>query len=768
MSAADDAHDDAGNALTASNRPPEPSGENTGSDSSRSRAGGPNEVPGDEDGGRHRDSAFMATSKASPFASERGGSNAAAGEEGGEAFDAAKRQKYSKSFLQKRYVDTLPDHLVPLAHEIHQLDEADLVLIADIAETEAMKGVYSLLPYTGSNWFLPSIRECEEGERHWGLGYSWRDGLLVFIGGRRLHIRILNIGVRVVFLVLCWFLLWNMLPHWLVEPGGWVWDPLVLIVVSAVVGGFVCRVLQIPPLVGVLWMGILWNNIPTLHYLTGGVVKHVFDISAKLGLTVILARAGYSLSIKGILPHWKQSLMLATLPFAVEGVVHSLIADKLFKYNGEYNWAFLQGMLCSVVSPAVVVPGTLYLQEMGYGKGVGPLSLMLSAVGIEIVVGVWCANFILGLLFDEQKLAVAIVLGPVQFAGGVLLGIAIGYLYYYVVELLKSEAKRLPNGRYEREHFRSSMDFAFAILLFLCFTMVFFGYRVRLAGGGCVMCVFFAATVSHLWLKDGSKEREEQKRYVGSWLAVTWDQVMLPVLFATMGAKIDISAVFNAEFFPKAVVCLVCSTAVRAAVILCVQLGDGMPWKEKLLVCIGYLGKASAQASIGPIAANLVADMVAKLPDSEKGSLDTIIRYANNVQQMSAMYVMFMAPIASLGLVRGGTVVLTREKQPSREAREARRRTPTSAHDSRNDGNGESRASNGMPSGSVVDEERREEEMTPMEPSDEGPTGGREAASHPVARERAVRDSTEDRGGGGPAPPRQRGKKEEEPLSGGG
>ncbi|KAK7201662.1 sodium/hydrogen exchanger [Novymonas esmeraldas] len=569
--------------------------------------------------------------------------------------------RYSESFVNQSYVKELPAHLMPLAHEIHHLEEEDLVYIADVAHTMANRDLYSLLPYTGSNWFLPSIRECGDGERHWELRYSWKEGLIVAIGGRRLSIRALNIFIRVCFLVLIWFTLWNMLPRWLVEPGGYVWDPAVLVVVSAIVGGLICRILQLPPLVGVLWVGIMWNNIPTLKYLTHGIVKEVYDICSKLGLTVILARAGYKLAIKDIIPHWKQTALLATMPFAFEGVAHSLIANKIFDYDNNYNWAFLQGMLCSIVSPAVVVPGSLYLQDLGYGRGVGPLSLMLSAVGIEIVIGVWCANFIIGLIFYDQQLAVSIVLGPVQFIGGTLIGIALGVLFFYVVELIKQEAHRLPNGKYTRAHLNSCMDFSFFIFLFGCYAMVFFGYKMSLAGGGCVMCVFFSATVAHMWSRTGKVEHEDHKKYVATWLALTWDQAMMPILFATMGAKIDVKSIFNGYFFPKAIICMVCSTAVRLIVIFVIQIGSGMPWKEKLLVCVGYLGKASAQASVGPIAANLVAGMVAALPPSEKHSLDTMAKYANNVQQISAMYVMFMAVVASLGLVRGGTLVLKRE-----------------------------------------------------------------------------------------------------------
>lgn len=579
----------------------------------------------------------------------------------GEGGANRQRLRYSESFRNQSYVKDLPVHLMPLANEIHKLDDDDLAYISDVTHTMANRDLYSLLPYTGSNWFLPSIRECEDDEKHWELRYTWKEGLIIAIGGRRLAIRLLNVFIRVCFLVLIWFMLWNMLPRWLVEPGGYVWDPAVLVVVSAIVGGLVCRIVQMPPLVGVLWMGIMWNNIPHLKYLTHGIVKEVFDICSKLGLTVILARAGYKLAIKEIIPHWRQTALLATIPFAMEGVSHSLIANKIFDYKDNYNWAFLQGMLCSIVSPAVVVPGSLYLQDLGYGRGVGPLSLMLSAVGIEIVIGVWCANFIIGLIFYDQKLAVAIVLGPVQFVGGIIIGIALGVLFYYVVELIKQEADRLPNGKYTRSHLNSCIDFAYVIFLFACYTMVFLGYKLNLAGGGCVMCVFFSATVAHMWTRTGKSEHEDHKKYVASWLAFTWDQAMMPILFATMGAKINVMAIFNADFFPKAIICMACSTAVRLIVTFVIQLGSGMPYKEKLLVCVGYLGKASAQASVGPIAANLVATMVAQLPVDQRHSLDTMAEYANNVQQISAMYVMFMACIASFGLVRGGQIVLKRD-----------------------------------------------------------------------------------------------------------
>ncbi|RNF20929.1 Na/H hydrogen antiporter 1 [Trypanosoma conorhini] len=582
----------------------------------------------------------------------------------------------------------VPEHLHSLALRINTLNEADLVMIAEIAEEYAKRGVYSLLPYTGSNWFLPQIREVEEGESHWSIQCGAYGRLSVTLGGRRLLLPVTNILLRIVVVVLCWFALWNMLPHWLMEPGGYVWDPAVTVVVSAAFGGLICRVLQIPPLVGVLWIAIMWNNVPYESYLTRGIVLPLKDIVSKLGLTVIMARAGYSLTFKGIRPHWKQSLMLATLPYACEGVAHSLIANKIFNYDNNYQWAFLQGMVSSIVSPAVVVPGTLYLHELGYGHGCQPFSLLLSAVGLEIVFGVWATNFIIGLLFQEQKLAVAIVLGPVQLIGGCILGIALGVVFFYLVEILKREAERLPNGKYEKTHFYATLDFSTFIFLLLASSMVFLGYSLNLAGGGCTMCVFFASAVTHLCIKDGNAELEQQQKYIGSWLAFLWDNLAMPCLFAVVGSKISISAIFNREFFPKAVVCLVSSTAVRVLVTFLVQLGAGMTFWEKMLVCAGYTGKASAQCSLGSLAATLVAEEIANLAPGVQPSAALLQRkeFANNVQQVAAMYVMFMAAAASFTLVRGGVAILPRTAPKKRSQRPRTSTERSSALDDEEEG----------------------------------------------------------------------------------
>lgn len=719
------------------------------------------------------------------------------------------------SIFQASYAGYLPAHLHPLAREIQDLSTRDLVYIAYVTERIAEKEVYSSLAYSGANWFLPEIREVEEGEKRCEVGFNWREGIILTVGGQRLALRLLNLLIRLVLLALIWLLLFVFLPHKTMEPGGVVFDPVVLVLLSAVVGGLLCRLLRIPPIVGVMWVAICWHNIPSVDYLTSGISTSLLEVASKAGLTVILAKAGYSISPAAIRPHWQQTLLLAVVPFALEGIIGSLIASALMPYHGYYSWAFLQGMLCAVGSPAVIIPAANFLKNLGYNEkadkvnGVGPLSLMISAIPIEIVLGVWCSNFILSLLFEQQTVIVAVVLAPVQLLGGGAAGVGLGYIFHFVVEILKGEAKRMPNGLYPPSHFRLTMNFAFVLYITVCFVMVMGGYKLKLAGGGCVMCVSFCATVSYIWMKprkvrrnsngphtsddrhpsrerenyscvdtspsrsdssrkqkktkkknkegkgevhtegrgrtdtrergedfaspavtssnemiphghegtvtpplqyegdelhmltpeartphtagateiasepdsarapdpvaeeeaedsfvvEVSRELKEQKAFIGAWLSDLWDELMMPILFSSMGANIDLRDVFNKTFFPKALALLVIGTLIRFLCIMAVQIRSPLSWRRRLVVGIGYLGKASAQASVGPLAASMMLSDGERLwgtgGTKEDVELhDRYLRYASEIKSISALYVMVMAMVASIGVVRAGVVLL--------------------------------------------------------------------------------------------------------------
>ena len=548
-------------------------------------------------------------------------------------------------------------HLRPIVRKMQGLAPQDAILLRDLVHDMAYKNVYSLVPYMGSNWFVPELNQVGEDEPHWGVGLSDRWVLWVTMFGYRLEFHLIGWLLRVGLLVLMWYALYNIFGEQLVSPGGYIWDPLVTFVVSATVGGVLCRVTQLPPLLGVLWVAIMWNNIPSLRFLTSGVVKEVVTITQRIGLTLILARAGFSMSYPAIKPHLVHTLLLSAIPYGVEFVVHGLLAYELMGFDS-YTWSFLQGAISSVIAGAVIVPGVLYLQEQGYGKGPGALSLMLSSISLELAFGVWSSNFILGLLFSSTPVTTAIVLGPVQIIGGAIIGVLCGLLFVVIVHAVKQEAAPLPSGRYTREHLDSTMLFALLLFCSTCVMAVFLGYKVDLAGGAAVLVVAFSATIAHMWSKDKDPELLSHKAYVGRQLAVLWDSVVMPVLFSMVGVGVDITAIFNRSFMAKAMPVVAVTTAARCLATFACLTFSPTTVQQKALIASAVVGKATVQAALGPAALIHVDERIA----SEGPTLELLRErdMAETIQQMSMLYVLLTVPICVFVLMKVGVYVLPR------------------------------------------------------------------------------------------------------------
>ena len=173
------------------------------------------------------------------------------------------------------------------------------------------------------------------------------------------------------------------------------------------------------------------------------------------------------------------------------------------------------------------------------------------------------------------------------------------------------------------------------------------------------MTVFFAATVAHMWIKDGDKELVEHKLNFGRKLSATWDLVVMPALFSMVGINVNLKRIFNSTFTPKAIAILAASSGARALVIYLIQWRSPYSWKQKLIVCGGYLGKATAQAAIGPVALTFVKARIAQ--EGSTPELLTLKQNAENVMDIAILYVLFMAPIAALTMTKAGPYVLPRD-----------------------------------------------------------------------------------------------------------
>ena len=97
-------------------------------------------------------------------------------------------------------------------------------------------------------------------------------------------------------------------------------------------------------------------------------------------------------------------IRLAFTPCLVETIIVGISSRILFKYGLDYEfpwlWGFLLGFVLAAVSPAVVVPSLLELQDKGYGVAKGIPTLVIAAASVDDVLAISGFSILLGLAFQ--------------------------------------------------------------------------------------------------------------------------------------------------------------------------------------------------------------------------------------------------------------------------------------------------------------------------------------------------------------------------------
>ena len=180
---------------------------------------------------------------------------------------------------------------------------------------------------------------------------------------------------RVLGLCIAWAALWGIVGKEEAFFGGNVFSIFLLYVLSRVSGFFV-GLLGLPPLLGMLLAGIVLNNVQLTskgHTIADDIQREWRVALRDFSFITILIRAGLSLNPKGLMLMKSVVIRLALCPGVLaEGPVIALLA--YFVFDMPFNWAFMLGFILAAVSPAVVVPSLLKLQNKGYGVEQGKIT----------------------------------------------------------------------------------------------------------------------------------------------------------------------------------------------------------------------------------------------------------------------------------------------------------------------------------------------------------------------------------------------------------
>lgn len=410
-------------------------------------------------------------------------------------------------------------------------------------------------------------------------------------------------------------------------PGGQLFQ-LVVLTVAANFGGFLISLTTLPRLIGMLLVGLLFQNVGWVN-LDGDFTKVTAELR-KIALVIILTRAGLEMDPHAFKKVYVTILKLGLIPWTCEFVLIGVLTH--FLLDLPWMWSMMLGSIIAAVSPAVVVPCLFRLRTKGYGVAKGIPTLIIAVAGIDDAASVAVFGIISSIMFTKQGLAFQIAQAPVCVFGGLGFGVFWGALCKYIPE--KGDAYVVP--------IRTLMLFGGGLLA------VFGSEKVHFEGAGPLAVVFAAFTSSYFWCGDGWDLEDNP---VSTAFEIFW-MIFEPILFGITGASIKIREL-DPHIVSIGVGCIYVCIIVRIAVTVAIAFGDKLNVKEKVFVAISWMSKATVQAALGPVALKAVT--------SQQRSAEEV-HYAELVKNFCILSIILSAPLGALLISVSGSKLLTKTK----------------------------------------------------------------------------------------------------------
>ncbi|XP_073093332.1 sodium/hydrogen exchanger 9B1 isoform X2 [Manis javanica] len=426
-----------------------------------------------------------------------------------------------------------------------------------------------------------------------------------------------------VVLLMIWCMCWSFSgPE--VLPGGNLFG-LLIIFFSAIIGGKLLELIripsvpQLPPLLGMLLAGFTIRNVP---YLSERIrVSNTWSLTLRnTALTIILIQAGLGLDSQA-LKHLKGvCLRLAMGPCLMEACATAVISH--FLLNFPWQWGFLLGFVIGAVSPAVVIPSMLLLQENGYGIEKGIPTLLIAASSLDDILAITGFNTCFSIVFSSGSILNNVLASCRDILVGILIGAVLGiFVRYFPSE----DQTRLPLKR------------AFLVVS-MGVSAVLGSHQIGLHGAGelCILVLTFVAGMN--WSKE--------KIRVQIIIKAVWD-IFQPLLFGLVGSEVSVAAL-KSNVIGICVATISLALLVRISFTFTLMCFAGFNLKEKMFIALSWIPKATVQAVLGPLAL-----------ETARISAPHLEPYSKDVMTVAFLAILFTAPNGALIIGILGPKVLT-------------------------------------------------------------------------------------------------------------
>ena len=438
--------------------------------------------------------------------------------------------------------------------------------------------------------------------------------------------------------------------------------------------------LGLPPLAGQLLGGALARNSRAFR---GAALTHAYKATIRAaGLGTIMTRSGLELDVGAIRRAGRVAARLTVLPGVSEALAVGVVARWVFELP--FVLALALGFILAAVSPAVVVVGMFDLHNRGYGVAKGIPSIVVAAASMDDVVAMLGFSVCIGLAGGAGNVYQKALAGPAAVVAGALYGCAAGALL---------GATKLWDADWKLT----------AATLVLGLLPMFVAERLHAHGGGAIGALLVGVVGSWAWRRRqpawlaAGAEREallreeadlgaalgtpdgdaraaaDRLREVGEKLdaigrsdaddahkshlveaniGLLWTWLAQPLLFGAIGTELNFHRMAPAVA-GRALLVVGVGLLVRIpAAYVAVHFDDRLKFREKAFVALAWLPKATVQAALASVPAEVVDDR----------------RRGEAILTTAVLAILATAPLGSLFIQRFGPRWLEREDEAADDA----------------------------------------------------------------------------------------------------
>lgn len=341
---------------------------------------------------------------------------------------------------------------------------------------------------------------------------------------------------------------------------------------------FIFKKLRIPNILAYIIVGMVLGP----HYLNL-IDKSILNISSELrqiALIIILIRAGFSLNISDLKKIGRPAILMCFIPACFEILGMIILAPKLLGIS--ILDAAITGSVVAAVSPAIIVPKMIQINEEGYGKKNSIPQIILAGSSIDDIFVIVLFTGFTGLASNGDINLIEFLNIPVSIILGTLLGIVVGYV---LVKL------------FHKVHIRDTVK----VVIMISMAFIFVTLEDYLKG---IIAISGLIAVIAMGMVINKKYSVLSNRITGKfeklWLVAS------VMLFVLVGASVDISYALNAGI--KVVILIFTVLMFRIIGVFICFIKSKLTLKERVFCMIAYIPKATVQAAIGGVPLSMGLD----------------------------------------------------------------------------------------------------------------------------------------------------------------